>query len=60
MFKQTKVSSEIKKSNSIYWYRTNDTDYVLTNYWIIKTDLKKSENRKILCALVERFGLIPG
>ena len=59
MFKQAKVSSEIKKSNTILWYRTNNIDYVGNGYWIIKTDLKKEENRKILCSLVERFGFIP-
>ncbi|MBU5440273.1 hypothetical protein KQI42_19960 [Tissierella sp. MSJ-40] len=59
MFKVAKVSSEIKKSSTIFWYRTNGIDYVCNGYWIIKTDLKKKENRKILCSLVEKFGLIP-
>lgn len=59
MFNVTKLSSEIKKSHTLYWYRANEIDYVTNGYWAIKTNLSKEEHRKILSTLVLKFGLIP-
>lgn len=58
MFNITKVNSQLRSSNFLSWYR-EEKDYICNGYFIIKTDLAKEENRKILSVLVERFGAIP-
>jgi hypothetical protein len=59
MFNITKVNRELRSSGFLSWYREEKTDYICNGYFIIKTDLTKEENRKILSLLVERFGAIP-
>ena len=58
MFNITKVNRELRSSNFLSWYR-EEKDYICNGYFIIKTDLTKEENRKILSLLVEKFGAIP-
>ncbi|WP_333638170.1 hypothetical protein [Tissierella praeacuta] len=59
MFNITKVNKELRSSDFLSWYREEDADYICNGYFIIKTDLTKEENRKILGLLVEKFGTIP-
>jgi len=59
VFNITKVNKELRSSDFLSWYRKEDADYICNGYFIIKTDLTKEENRKILGLLVEKFGTIP-
>lgn len=59
MLNVTKVNSQIRNSNVLFWTRTEDTDMVANGYWLIKANLKQEKYRKILGLLVEKFGFIP-
>lgn len=59
MFNITKACKELRGSSFLSWYRKEDADYICNGYFIIKTDLAKEENRKILGLLVEKFRVIP-
>jgi hypothetical protein len=59
MLNVTKVNSQIRKSDVLFWTRTEDVDMVANGYWLIKADLKQEKYRKILGLLVEKFGFIP-
>lgn len=57
MFNVSKLSKELRNSDTIIWYKTKYFDYITNGYFAVKLDL--NNYKKILGVLVEKFGAIP-